>query len=220
MKLSQHAISVIKTFSSINSNLLIEKGKTLKTISVAKNIVAYAELDEDFPQEFGIYNTNEFLGALSLFKEPDVGFSEKFVTIRDAQNGSTSLKYVGAAKDILVYPTKDVKAPDFDVSFDISQEQLQSIVKGANIIGAPDLQVVGSESGLSLKVCDRKNPSSNDFQVQLSDIAQAADFTYNLKIENLKLFPGDHSVKISGKGLSQWVNSKAKVTVYIALEQN
>ena len=218
MKLSQHAVSVIKTFSNINSNLLIEEGKILRTISVAKNIVAYAELDEEFPQEFGIYNTNEFLGALSLFKEPDVSFSEKFVTIRDAQNTGVSLKYVGASKDILVYPTKDVKAPEFDVSFEMTQEQLQSILKGANIIGAPDLQVVGSDNGVSLKVCDRKNPSSNDFQIQISDVAPAADFTYNLKIENLKLFPGDYSVQISGKGLSKWSNAKAKVTIYIALE--
>lgn len=218
MKLSKKTIDVLKAFNPINSNILFVPGKTIKTISVAKNIIASAEVEEDFPQEFGIYNLSEFLGALSLFKDPDVTFSEKVIQIRDGQDPKFSLKYVGAAKEILVYPDKDVKIPPFDVEFDISQDQLNSILKGATVIGAPDMQVIGSESGLFVKVCDRKSPTTNDFQIQLSDQPQTADFTYSLKIENIKLYPGDYSVSICGKGLSRWVNSDAKVTIFIALE--
>lgn len=220
MKFSKKTLDVLKAFAPINSNILFTKGKTLKTISVAKNIIASAELDEEFEQEFGIYNLGEFLGALSLFKEPDVTFGEKVAQIHDAQDAKFSLKYVGASKDILVYPDKEVKVPKFDVEFEISQDQLQSILKGATVIGAPDLQVIGSESGLFVKVCDRKSPTTNDFQIQISDQPQTEDFTYSLKIENIKLFPGDHKVSICGKGLSKWFNSEAKVTVYIALEAN
>lgn len=220
MRLSRKTIDVIKTFATINNNLLIEPGSRLRTITVPKNIIGVAEVDEVFEREFGIYNTNEFLGALSLFKEPDVEFGEKAVVIRDGTNQSISLKYVAASKDILVYPEKEVKAPTFDVEFDISQEQLQSLIKGANIIGAPDIQVIGSEAGLSLKVCDRKNPSSNDFQVQVSDQSQVSDFVYNFKVENLRLYMGDHKVKISAKGISLWENTADKVKVYVALENS
>lgn len=218
MKLSKKTIDVLKSFVPINSNILIQPGNSLKTISVAENIIASAEVDEEFPQEFGIYNLSEFLGALSLFKEPDVTFSEKVVQIRDAQNPSFSLKYVGASKDILVYPKRDVKVPPFDVEFDLSQEQIQSILKGATVIGAPHLQVNGSEDGLFVKVCDRKSPTTNDFQLQISDQPQTTDFTYNLNIENIRLYPGDYKVSICGRGLSRWENPAAKITIYIALE--
>lgn len=219
MKLSQSTISILKTFASINSNILLSPGKTLTTIAVAQNIFANAVIDEEIPNEFGIYNLAEFLGAISLFKEPEIKFSEKFVTISDAQNTSYSLKYVGADKTILVFPEREVKIPQFDVEFPLSNEQLSAIQKGATVIGAPDILVNGSESGLFLKVCDRKNPLSNDFSIQVSDQPQVSDFSFPLKVENIKLIPGDHVVSISPKGTSRWFNAAAKTTVFVALEK-
>ena len=54
MKLSEHTTSVLKNFASINQNLVIKEGKTISTMSAMKNIVAKAEVDEDFPREIGI----------------------------------------------------------------------------------------------------------------------------------------------------------------------
>lgn len=215
MEVSKKTIDVIKTFSSINSNLLLQPGNVIKTVSVAGNVFAIAEIDETIDQEFGIYNTSEFLGALSLFKEPQVAFGEKFAKISDTA-GTYSLKYMGASKDILVYPQKKFVAPEYDVEFDISGEQLASILKGASIIGAPDLQVIRNDEGSFIRVCERKNPSSNDFAIQIGEGGEA--YTFNLKVDNLKLYNGNQKVSISGKGLSKWENVDAKVTVYIALE--
>ena len=54
MKLSEHTTSVLKNFASINQNLVIKEGKTISTMSAMKNIVAKAEVDEDFPREIAI----------------------------------------------------------------------------------------------------------------------------------------------------------------------
>jgi len=70
MELSDRTLSVLKNFANINSNIVFREGNDLKTISVAKNILAKATLDEAVPQEFGIYDLNEFLNVLSLVENP------------------------------------------------------------------------------------------------------------------------------------------------------
>lgn len=218
MKLSKKTLDVLKTFANINSNLLLVPGKKIETMSVAKNIFGDATIDEEIPQEFGIYNTQEFLGALSLFKDPELVFEEKHVRIKEATGGGMSLKYMAASKDILVYPTKKVQEPKWDVEFDLSGEDFNQVIKGAAVISAPDLQIVGTDQGLFVRVCDRKNSSSNDFVVQVNDQPQVEDFTFNLKVDNLKLFPGSYKVAVNGKGLAKFQETNSKVITFIALE--
>ena len=82
MKLSSNTTSVLKNFASINQNLVIKEGKEITTMSAMKNIVARAEVEEEFPQEVAIYDLNEFLSALSLFKNPNLEFQDTYVNIQ------------------------------------------------------------------------------------------------------------------------------------------
>ena len=66
MNLSENSIKILQNFSEINLNLLVKPGKSIKTISQMKNILAQAELSEDFAEEFAIYDLAEFLRALEL----------------------------------------------------------------------------------------------------------------------------------------------------------
>ena len=77
MKLTSNTISILKNFSTINQNLMVKTGNILSTMSAMKNIVAQAEVTETFPQEFAIYDLNEFLSALSLFEEPELNFQDQ-----------------------------------------------------------------------------------------------------------------------------------------------
>ena len=54
MKISDNTKEILKNFSEINPNLMITPGKTIKTISTMKNILATAEVEEDFPQDIAI----------------------------------------------------------------------------------------------------------------------------------------------------------------------
>ncbi len=82
MKLSTDTINVLKNFGAINDGLLFKKGKVLKTISSGKNILAQVTINEDIPTEFGIYNLNTFLSALSLHKDsPTLEFDSKELVI-------------------------------------------------------------------------------------------------------------------------------------------
>ena len=72
MKLSDKTLTLLKNFSSINQSILFKKGNSLRTISVMKNILAEASIDEDIPKDFGIYDLNQFLNGMGLHQHPEL----------------------------------------------------------------------------------------------------------------------------------------------------
>ena len=83
MNLSDSTLNLLKNFSTINQSILFKEGSSLRTISVMKNILAEAVIDEEIPQDFGIYDLNQFLNGLSLHQSPDLDFGNNgYVVIR------------------------------------------------------------------------------------------------------------------------------------------
>ena len=221
MKLSNETVTVLKNFSTINQNLVIKAGSKISTMSAMKNIVASADVKEDFPQDFAIYDLNEFLAALSLFETIDIDFKKDFLVI--TENGSTSraLQYWYSDPSVVTHPKTDITMPDPDVQFQFASSTLAEVTKAASIIGAPDMVLEGTSKGNAvLKVTDKKNATANDFKVGLSVDENTKDVPYKFwfKVENLKLIPGSYEVNVSSKKISHFSNTKAPVRYFIALE--
>mgnify|MGYP005700603479 FL=1 len=53
MELSDQTIGVLRNYATINPNIVVESGNQLKTISVARNVLSSATIQESFPQGFG-----------------------------------------------------------------------------------------------------------------------------------------------------------------------
>lgn len=215
MKLSKQTLEVLKTFSTINQNLLVKPGSRLSTKPSVASIFATAEVPEVFPQEFGIYNLVEFLGVLSLFSDPELNFDEKFVTISEGRN---SVKYFYAAKEVLVFPDRDIKMPAAEIQFQLTKETLTSLLKAASVLKVSELVVTGSDGQITVTVSDVKNDTANTYSVEVgkTDI----EFTAVFMIDNLKLISGDYDVEISTKRISKFHNSAMNYTAYVALEQS
>jgi hypothetical protein len=215
MKLSEKTISLLKNFSDINQSILFKKGNKLRTISVMKNILAEADIPEDFPKDFGIYDLNQFLRGLFLHNKPELDFTnEGHVVIRE---GKTRSKYFFAEPSVIVTPPdKELTLPNVDVEFEISTEQLDKVRKAVLAFQLPDLSVVGKAGVVKLVVHDKKNDTSNDFQVMVGETE--SEFCFNFKVENIKILPGSYHVDISSKLLSKFTNNDCDLTYYIALE--
>lgn len=215
MKLSEKTISLLKNFSDINQSILFKKGNKLRTISVMKNILAEADIPEDFPKDFGIYDLNQFLRGLFLHNQPELDFTnEGHVVIRE---GKTRSKYFFAEPSVIVTPPdKELTLPNVDVEFEISTEQLDKVRKAVLAFQLPDLSVVGKAGVVKLVVHDKKNDTSNDFQVMVGETE--SEFCFNFKVENIKILPGSYHVDISSKLLSKFTNNDCDLTYYIALE--
>jgi hypothetical protein len=213
MKLSKETLALLKNFAGINSNLLLKDGGKLSTISAQKNIMASVSVAETFPAEFGIYDLNEFLGALSLFSDPDLTFSDKFVTIKE---GGAHIKYYAADKSVLSYPQKEITFPSSDIDFALSSATLNQIIRTASVLRAPDLSIVGKNGKVTLVVGDRKNSTANTFDLEVGETDKT--FDVSIKVENLKMIPGDYNVSVSSRKISRFQSSSSDTVYYVAVE--
>ena len=218
MKLSEHTTSVLKNFASINQNLVIKEGKTISTMSAMRNIVAKAEVDEDFPREIAIYDLNEFLAALSLFTNPVLDFSENFVTITEEGKTGNSLKYFYSDPSVVTTPSSEITMPETEVKFSLDSGDLSKVQRAASVIGSPDLVLEKNGTGSYLTVKDKKNDTANNYSLDV-DVEGQGDYNFYFKVENLKLMPLTYDVKVSSKNISHFKSQTSNAVEYwIALE--
>lgn len=215
MRLSDKTLVLLKNFSSINQSILIQEGKSLRTMSVMKNILAEANIEDEFPRDFGIYDLNQFLNGLALHENPELDFSnDSYVVIRE---GKTRSKYFFSDPSLIVTPPeRAIVLPTEDVSFKLNTQQLDRLLKAASVYQLQDLSAVGGDGVVKLMVRDKKNDTSNDFSVVVGETD--ASFSFNFKVENIKILPGSYDVTVSRKLLSRFESLDYDLTYYIALE--
>ena len=215
MKLSESTLSLLKNFSNINQSILFKQGSKLRTISVMKNILAEATIEEEIPKDFGIYDLGQFLNGLGLHHDPELDFAnDGHLVIKE---GRMCSKYFFADPNVIVTPPdKEISIPTEDVTFELSTQQLDKLLKAAGIYQLPDLAVIGEAGVVKLLVRDKKNDTSNTFAVTVGETDKV--FTFNFKIENIKILPGTYEVVVSQKLLSKFTNKDGDLRYYIALE--
>ena len=215
MKLSDKTLTILKNFAGINNSILVKEGTHLRTISVAKNILAEASIDEEFPKDFAIYDLNQFLNGLGLHQDPEMDFGqESYLTIRE---GKRRVKYFYADPAVIVSPpNKTISLPSEDVHFQIDSIALEKLLKAAAVYQLPDLSAIGEAGVIKLVVRDKKNDTSNEFAIVVGETDK--EFAFNFKVENIKIIPGAYDVVVSQKLLSKFTNTNCDLKYYIALE--
>ena len=216
MKLSDNTLTLLKNFAGINQSILVKQGNKLRTISIAKNILAEAEITEEFPRDFAIYDLNQFLNGLSLHSDPDLDFVEdSYITIRE---GKRRVKYFYADPNVIISPPeKEIKLPSNDVCFQLETGSLEKLVKAAGVYQLPDISAIGDAGVIRLVVRDKKNDTSNEYSIVVGETDE--QFTFNFKVENIsKIVSGAYNVVVSSKLLSQFTNTKHNLSYWIALE--
>jgi len=215
MKLSESTVGLLKNFSSINQSILFKQGSKLRSISVMKNILVEANVSEEFPKDFGIYDLNQFLNGLSLHSSPDLDFEkDQYVVIKEGKSRS---KYFFADPSVIVAPPeKEITLPSEDVCFELTSQQLEKLKKAASVYQLSDISAIGENGVIKLVARDKKNDTSNSFSIIVGETD--TEFVFNFKEENLKIIPGNYNVVVSSKLLSRFSNQNIDVQYYIALE--
>ena len=217
--LSRKTLDVLKNFSTINSSIVFRKGSTVRTISNAENILAKFTGEEVFPVDFAIYDLSQFLSGISLFSDPQLEFdNENFVSIR---GGRQSARYFFSDPEITLKsaPEKNVKFPGSDLQFNLTGEDLIALQKASAVYSLPDLtfQSIEGHDEIKLILRDKENDTSNTYDITVAG-STTGTYTLDLKIENIRLLPGDYTVKVSQHLISEWTNTDVDLTYYIALE--
>ena len=102
------------------------------------------------------------------------------------------------------------------VNFQLESVTLEKLLKAAAVYQLPDLAAVGEAGVVKLVVRDKKNDTSNEYAVVVGETDKI--FTFNFKVENIKIIPGAYDVVVSSKLLSKFTNTQYDLKYYIALE--
>jgi hypothetical protein len=215
MKLSENTLSVLKNFSSINSGIVLQKGNLQKTISPEKSILVEAEVEDVLPEQFGIYDLNQFLGNISTLNNPDLTFTDNAVLMND---GDIKFNYYSCSTNLIVSPPdKELKLKQVDVSFSLTNAILTKLLRLAAMNNLTHLSVVGKKGEIRLQTHEKANDTSNHASFKLNDY-NGEDFSASFKVENIKLIPGDYDVEIQLGAFAKFVSKSGKIKYFIALE--
>ena len=215
--ISQSTMEVLRNFCSINKSIVIKPGNQVSTLSINKNILAIADVEEQFDSQISIYDLGVFLGGLSLFDSPKIDTTQSnYVTVSD-QRGKSKTRFFYADPDIITQaPEKEIVIPSEDVKFRLDAGHLRQLTKAAAIYQLPDLCLFSDDGVMNLCVTDKKNDTSNSYSVEVG--TNDEEFCYCFKVENLKLLAGDYNVTISRQNVALFQGDGIKY--FIALEPN
>ena len=218
MNLSKETVDILKNFSSINSNILVEPGSVIRTISPIKNVMAQANVEETFDVQFGIWDLTKFLGTISLFDKPEFFFEDNHVTV--VGSNGTKVTYYYSEPRLLTTINKNINMPETVVSFELKNDDFVELQKAAAILQLSDIVVRSSDSDIEMVALDKKDTTSNNYSVNVGTNKTDSDFEFYFKAENLKLLPGDYDVSITEKVVSKFSHSEIDLDYWIALESD
>ena len=214
MFLSAETVSILKNLSTINQSILIKPGKQLNSMSVMKNILVKADIQEEFERVVAIYDLNQFLNCLSLIPGAELTMGDSSITISD---GKRSIDYRYSDPSVITAPPeKELKLPSEDVCVVLTEDHLDAVRKAAAVLQIPDVSLIGDGEKIYLTVRDKKNTGSNSYRVEVGETGDI--FQFNAKIENLKMIAGDYDVIISAKNLAYFTNHARPISYYVAME--
>lgn len=212
MKFSERTLTILKSFSSINKSILMKEGNVLKTVTPEKTLIAIAAIPDQIPAQACIYDLSRFLSILSLYKDPDVEFHDKYFMIKD---GKQRTKYVYADLSMIhAAPEKEIKIPSSDVVVNVSWNDMQSVIKAAGVLQFTEVAFVGEAGKIYLKAMNSAQENSDDYGVEIGETSD--EFKIIIKTDNLKLLPQDYQVTLCAKGISEFKGSD--VTYYVGIE--
>lgn len=222
MKLNENTLAVLNNFGSIQPNLLVEEGNTIRTIAEARNIMAEATLDQEFPSKFVVYDLSEFLSTINLMDEPELNFKSDHVLIVGS-GGRIKVKYYFSSEEVITTVKKSVNMPESEVQISLNKATLDKLRQASSVLGHEFVMIQNSsESGIALlSVTDPNDSTSNEFTIEVpAAYDESVTFDFIINIKNIKVLPGDYDVKLSSKLLAKFDNSSSDVSYFIAMEKS
>jgi hypothetical protein len=214
-------MSVLSNFTSINPSILVDAGKVLRTVDPSKTVLAKADIQEEFPIGFGIYDLPNFIQVLKMFEGADIDFteSEKYCIIKYADS-STIVRYMFANADTIETVKKDIVMPKTEVIFTLSKNQFADVIKAATTMGLNHLVITkNKEDVVNLTVTDVDNSHSNNFNIENKAELEIDSFDIVFEMSKLvNIMGGEYNVGISSKNISHFLGENIQYWVALNVQ--
>ena len=218
MKLSNETLTVLKNFATINQGIQFKQGKKLSTVSPTKTVLAQAGINDEFPQEFCIYDLNQFLMIYNLKKNCELDFTNSDI-IFSKDNGKNKSYYRKTAPEMIVVPpSKEITLPSVDCEFTLTAEDYDSLIKAANVLSSPHIAIVSDGETTKIVTSDFENDSSHKNLVKIDTKVSNGKYSIVFIRDNFKMIPGSYDVNISFSGVAHFKNTKEDIQYWVAFE--
>ena len=218
MKLSNETLSVLKNFAGINSGIEFKKGNVIRTMSTGKTVLAAATIKDEFPQDFCVYDLNQFLSVHSLNKDTEIDFDDVNVIFKSGTNGRNKIKYRKTEKNMIVTPPDKVLVlPSVDISFTLTEDDFNSILKTSSVLQSPNIAIESDGDKIFATAYNAKDDAAHTNSIEVAD-GNGSKFKMVFLTENLKMIAGTYEVEISAKGLSSFKNKTVDIQYWVATE--
>lgn len=216
LNISKNTLAILKNFADLNSNILIKPGNVIRTVNVARTAMAEAKVPEQFEQEFGIWNLDQFLGVISLCSNPTFYFEEKKVNIKSSTGGN--FEYFYAEPRLLTVPTKEPWMPRITATARIDESVFSEINRVASVLKVDDVSFISSEDGIMAIVTDLNDPTSHQYSIDLGGDNNGHTFEVNLKISNIQILNGGYKISFSENRMMILENEITDLTYWFGAE--
>lgn len=219
MKLSKETQELLKNFASINDGIVFRNGNVLRTCDASKQVMAETTINETIPSDFGIFDLNRFLSALSLHQgDSELEFDGKSVTMTDTSGRMKNFYRVCDVSMVKNAPEKSISMPTSDVQFTIDEKDFAAIQRAASVLGTPHIAMKSDGSKVYLAAIDNKNTATHTSQIEIGTNDSGKKYTMLFKTENMKMIPGTYEISISFKGLARFKNTAKPLQYWVATE--
>lgn len=199
MKISKRTLEILENFSSINKSIAVNEQGFIKNISIAKNIVGLAKIEEEFP-EFCIFDLNEFVSIVKMFdaaNEIDFVFGKDEVIIKQAK---TKINYKLSNPDHIYNKTlpydnylKDNKT---QASFKLTQETLVNCLKASKVMGLKTINISIEDDKGEISLFDENNSAANQYRLEIEG---SGTCDADMDISLINFIRGDYDVFVFDK---------------------
>jgi hypothetical protein len=201
MKFSKKTLEILNSLKNINPSIYFDGTNKVAVKDVTRvggqditnnSVLAVAEIEEEVP-EFAIYDSKQFLDCIAVFKDHDLEFSEKLITIKDSEKNA-SIKYIGCNKELLSIPKK--KQIDFDevvVSFLVEKGVFQELNKVGNFLKNDSIKIEGTDN---ITISLFRKEEGGSVYTKTFEKTPKENFTVFSNLKNLQILSDDYNVSV------------------------
>lgn len=219
MKLSPETIGILKNFSLVNPSIRLSPGNLIMTKNFHGSIYAEHEGKDTIDATYDIFDLAGFLNVLSIAPEgSEISLSADKSEI-EIESDRVKLKYPLADSSArITVPAKRAIFPQGNVSFELTSEDYQQLMKATRTLGATTITIESDPAGkIAINAYNKSidpNFEKPVYKVLFSDY-DGPTFKYIISLDNLLIQSGTYQVELWANGDRYAVFFKSAASSYI-----
>lgn len=224
VKLTDRTRSLLSNFSKIHPSILLEEGNVLRIGDETGSIFAQAEIEEQIPMNFPVFQTSSILTVLGLsaFKEcvlefvPENADAEEVAKIL-IKGAGTTVDYWASSESMVDLPPNEPELEDVDVAFELSAESLSDFKKACAALNLDIAKFVNKDGRAYLIGTNGDLDNSNDYSIDMG-ATDKDDAEIPVQVDNLKMIPGNYKVEAAEDLMVRFTSTDGAIKYFVGAE--